>query len=168
METRLQPALLGGLLIGVLSALPYISGLNACCCLWVIAGGVLTTYLLQERLREPVTAGNAAVTGLMAGVVGAIVASLIGALLMSVMGSPAESFDQMARGDLPPEMSRILDRFRELPASFWYIGSLLIYLVVFPIFAMLGALLGVAIFKRQPPPPPPGTVEILPPEPPTA
>jgi len=29
---------------------------------------------------------------------------------------------------------------------------------------MLGALLGVALFKRQPPPPPPGTVEILPPE----
>jgi hypothetical protein len=29
---------------------------------------------------------------------------------------------------------------------------------------MLGALLGVAIFKKNPPPPPPGTVEVLPPQ----
>ena len=47
MGQKLQPAVLGGLLIGVLSALPFVS---MCCCLWVIAGGVLTTYLLQERL----------------------------------------------------------------------------------------------------------------------
>jgi len=33
------------------------------------------------------------------------------------------------------------------------------------VFAMLGGLLGVALFKKKdlPPPPPPGTVEILPP-----
>jgi hypothetical protein len=35
------------------------------------------------------------------------------------------------------------------------------------VFAMLGGLLGVPIFRKTPPPPPPpppGTVEILPPE----
>jgi hypothetical protein len=40
---KLQPAVLGGLLIGVRSALPFVS---MCCCLWVIAGDVLTTCLL--------------------------------------------------------------------------------------------------------------------------
>ena len=43
MPSKLQPALLGGLLIGVLSALPFVSVLNGCCCLWVILGGVLTS-----------------------------------------------------------------------------------------------------------------------------
>jgi hypothetical protein len=163
MPGKLQPALLGGLLIGVLSALPFVSAFNGCCCLWVIVGGLLTTYLLQERSLTPVTAGDAAAAGLQAGIVGAIVAALIGIALMSVMGNPAESFDQVPRGDLPPQFTQILERFRDMPAAFWYIGSFVVYLIIFPIFSVIGALLGVAIFRKTQPPPP-GTVEILPPE----
>ena len=37
--SRYQPALLGGLFIGVLSSLPVVSTANICCCLWVIVGG---------------------------------------------------------------------------------------------------------------------------------
>ena len=164
MGQKLQPAVLGGLLIGVLSALPFVSALNACCCLWVLAGGVLTAYLLQERSTLPITAGNAAVAGLLAGVVGAVVASVVGAAFMAVMGGAAESLDQIPRGDMPPEVGRVLDRFREMPPAFWFLGTAFAYLLIFPVFGMLGALLGVALFKRQPLPPPPGTVEILPPE----
>ena len=51
-----------------------------------------------------------------------------------------------------------------MPPAVFVIGSFLVTLVIFPIFSMLGALLGVAIFKKTPPPPPPGTVEVLPPE----
>jgi hypothetical protein len=43
---RYQPGLLGGLFIGVLSSLRFIGGFNVCGCLWVVTGGVLTTYLL--------------------------------------------------------------------------------------------------------------------------
>ncbi len=39
------PALLGGLFIGMLSALPIVSVGNCCCCLWMIGGGVLAAYL---------------------------------------------------------------------------------------------------------------------------
>ena len=39
---RYQPALLGGLFIGVLSSLPVVGAANYCCCLWVVVGGVLT------------------------------------------------------------------------------------------------------------------------------
>ena len=161
--SKLQPALLGGLLIGVLSALPLVSMLNGCCCLWVIVGGVLTSYLLQEQSRVPLSAGTAAVTGLQAGMVGAIVAAVLGAAVMVLMGGGAEQLDQIPRGD-SPQFDRIIDRFREMPAAFWYVGPFLAYIIIFPIFSMLGALLGVAMFRKTPPPPPPGTVEILPPE----
>jgi hypothetical protein len=43
------PALLGGLFIGVLSSLPYIKGGNVCCCLWVISGGMLAAWLMQQN-----------------------------------------------------------------------------------------------------------------------
>src|SRR5689334_7633948 len=109
MSGRLQPALLGGLVIGVLSTLPFVSRLNACCCLWVIVGGVLTTYLLQERLPHPVTAGEAAVTGLLAGVVGAVLASIVGAVTMAVMGGVGASFDELPREGMPPDFERVIE-----------------------------------------------------------
>jgi hypothetical protein len=164
MPAKLQPALLGGLLIGVLSALPFVSVVNGCCCLWVIAGGVLTSYLLQERSATAIDAGGAAVSGLQAGMVGAIVAAVLGAAVTFLTGGGAEQLDQMPRGDLPPQIVEMFDRFRELPAAVWYVGPFLAYIIIFPIFSTLGALLGVALFKKNPPPPPPGTVEILPPE----
>ena len=58
--SRYQPALLGGLFIGVLSALPVVNIAN-CCCLWVICGGVLTVYLQQQNLPTPVATSDAAV-----------------------------------------------------------------------------------------------------------
>ena len=167
MPARLQPAFWGGLFIGVLSALPFVSSLNACCCVWVIAGGVLTSYLLQERSVAPITAGDGAVTGLVAGAIGAVIAGVLGIAfaLMQGMAGP-EALDQIPQGDLPPEVGRIFDRLRELPPSVWYIAPFFIFLVIFPIFGMLGGLLGVAIFKKRVPPaaPPTPTFDVLPPE----
>jgi ABC-type phosphate transport system permease subunit len=163
MGPKLQPALLGGLLIGVLSALPFVS---MCCCLWVIAGGVLTTYLLQERMTSPVTAGDAPIAGLLAGIVGAVLSTVLSQLLAMARGlNFADAInDLIGQGRLPPEMTGALEQVRDMPPAIFIIGSLLVSLFIYPIFSILGALLGVALFKRQPPPPPPGTVEILPPE----
>ena len=56
--SKVQPALLGGLVLGVLSGLPLVNMGNACCCLWVIAGGVIAAYLLQQRQSVPITSGD--------------------------------------------------------------------------------------------------------------
>jgi len=160
MSEKLQPALLGGILIGVLSALPFV---GACCCLWVIAGGVLTTYLLQERITGPVSAGEASIAGLLAGVVGAFVSTMVAQLVAFARGATMSDAvnSLLSRGELPPEMTSALERVRDFPPAVFVIGSLLVALVLYPIFSMLGALLGVAIFKKTPPP---GTVDVLPPE----
>ena len=64
---KMMPALLGGLFIGVLSSLPYIKGGNVCCCLWVISGGVLAAWLMQQNTPRPVTVGEGALVGLLLG-----------------------------------------------------------------------------------------------------
>ena len=42
-----QAVLLGGLFIGVLSALPFVNAAN-CCCLWIIGGGAIAAFLAQQ------------------------------------------------------------------------------------------------------------------------
>jgi hypothetical protein len=78
---RLQPAIFGGLFIGVLSALPLVNIAN-CCCLWVIGGGVLATYLMQQNHPFPISSADGALVGLLAG--------LFGGLLWAVLSIPVE------------------------------------------------------------------------------
>ena len=169
MSSKLRPALWGGLFIGVLSALPLVSILNGCCCLWVVCGGILTSYLLQQSRPVPLTSGDAAVGGLMAGAIGAVISSVLSGVMTLVTGmTMGAAFDRMLEsgGEMPPGMVRALEQMRDVPALAWVAVTFVVVLIVYPIFSMLGGLLGVAMFKKTPPPPPPGTVEILPPEPP--
>jgi hypothetical protein len=166
MRSRLQPAFWGGLFIGIITALPFIGDLNACCCIWVIAGGVLTSYVLQDSTPLPITAADGALAGLLAGAIGAIISSVLAPIVSAIQGiTPRDALESaLSRGDLPPQIADALQQLQDVPAAAWFAASFFMTLIVYPIFAMLGALLGVAMFKRTPPPPPPGTVEILPPE----
>ena len=86
MSNRLQPALWGGLFIGVLSALPLVNAGNCCCCLWVLMGGALATYLRQQNNPYQIDAAEGAIVGLMAGVVGGIVYSILSIPLQMLAG----------------------------------------------------------------------------------
>jgi hypothetical protein len=166
MSAKLQPAFWGGLFIGVLSALPFIGNLNTCCCMWVVVGGALTTYLLQERTAAPVNAGDGALAGLFAGVIGALVTSVLSPIVALVTGvTVRDQIDRaLAGGDLPPQLADALAQVRDVPTSVWFLGSIVLTLIVYPVFSVIGGLLGVAMFRRSvPPPPPPGGYEVLPP-----
>src|SRR5438128_10465269 len=84
-----QPALIGGVVMGVLSALPIISAGNACCCLWVVSGGVVAAYLFQQNRTTPVTPGDGALVGLLAGLVGALVRTVV-AIPIDLLVAPME------------------------------------------------------------------------------
>ena len=82
---KLQPALFGGLFIGVLSALPIIN-IGNCCCLWVIGGGVLATYLMQQNHPYPIAAADGALVGLLAGLIGGVLGTLLSIPIEMMMG----------------------------------------------------------------------------------
>jgi hypothetical protein len=151
--SKTQPALIGGLVMGVLSALPIISAGNLCCCLWIISGGVLAAYLLQQNSPTPITQSDGAVTGLLAGVIGAVI-YLILSIPITLLVAPMQH--RMLQGlmdranNMPPE-------FREYMGS--YVGGAIglvigfaFMLVMGAIFSTIGGLLG-AVFFRKPLPP---------------
>jgi hypothetical protein len=164
MNDRLQPAFWGGLLIGVLSALPIIGAGNCCCCLWVLVGGGLAAYLRQQNTPYQVTPGEAALVGLMAGIIGAFVGAVVAIPFHMMTGQMQQQvLDRVLRDnpDVPPEFRDIAGRFAA--GSGLFIVSLLFSLCVYAVFGTLGGLLAVAIFKKDlPPPPPPGTIDVTP------
>src|SRR5262245_57338782 len=65
----LKPAFLGGIALGVLSALPLV---NCCCLLWLGGGGMLAVYLLRQDFPGEITANLGAKVGFLAGMIGAL------------------------------------------------------------------------------------------------
>ena len=145
MNNKLKPALLGGLVVGLLSAIPFI---NYCCCIWSIGGGVLAAYLYIKSSPTPVGMGDGAMVGGLAGVVGGIIYLIVGLPIAMVFGAAAME-EQFVRAGV------------QLPVS----GMILIILagivgaILLAVLATLGGIIGVAIFEKRkgtgmaPPPP---------------
>ena len=150
---RHQPALLGGLFIGVLSSLPFIKVAN-CCCLWVICGGLLTVYLQQQKEAEPVETGDAVVGGLIAGLVGGLIALVVNYVTFMALGSVINIGDQVRQAlDQNPQVPpNVRDMIVNLVSGKGMALLALIQLPVYAIFGMLGALLGLAFFRKKPTP----------------
>lgn len=166
--SKTQPALLGGLFIGVLSALPVVNLGNCCCCLWVVAGGALAVYLLQQNDPAPVSTGDALTVGLLAGAAGALIGSAL-SIPMSLLTSPfmqswVEQVLQNA-DDLPPELRRVFESWGRAESSVGTtiamgIVGFFFSLLINAVFATAGGALGAALFRRKapvgaPPPIPP-------------
>jgi hypothetical protein len=158
-SAKFQPALFGGLLLGVLSALPLINMGNVCCCLWVVAGGATAAYLLQANQAAPITPGDGAVVGLLAGLIGAVVQLFVsipvGLVMGPVQGRIAERILQNA-GDMPENMRPMMDALRQ--GGFSVIGAILgfiVFLCLAVVFSTLGGLIGAAIFRKKLPVVPP-------------
>jgi hypothetical protein len=163
---RLQPAFFGGLFIGVLSALPFVNLGNCCCCLWVLCGGALTTYLMQQNHPYPLKVEDGLLGGLLAGVIGGVIAVFLSIPIMMAMGDfQTRMMERIANNpDIPQETRRMLENFALRSGAVGVVALIrgLIAVCVDAVFGMLGGLIGVALFKKKDIPPP-GTTEILPP-----
>src|SRR6187397_219670 len=108
---KTQPALLGGIAIGVLSALPVINLAN-CCCAWILFGGALAAYLMQQNHPEPIQIGDGAIVGLLAGVTGAFVWLLlsipIGIAMAPLQSRMTQQVLQNA-SEMAPELRSVLE-----------------------------------------------------------
>jgi hypothetical protein len=152
-SSKLHPALLGGLLLGVLSALPIIKLGNACCCLWMLAGGAVAAYLLQHNQTDPITTGDGAGVGFLAGVFGGIVWQVI-ALPLAIFWGPIETqfaSRLLENMDLPENARPIIETLRE-NAGFsvlrFIVGGFFA-LCVSLVFSTLGGLIGAGLFRKK-------------------
>lgn len=165
---KFQPALIGGVVLGLLSAIPYIKLGNCVCCLWVLLGGALATYLYIKKSPTAVQIGEGTMVGLLAGVIGSVINIIVGIPLEVLAGNPttrmmlgfmermeskemAEAIRQIEATISRPTSEQLLDVFS--------LNTLIGFIVVTGL-ATLGGLIAVPIFEKRkaqqaPPPLPP-------------
>ena len=149
MNIKLKAALLGGLIVGVLSVIvsqiPFVS---LCCCLWGIAGGAVAGLIYIKGSPTRVSVGYGAMVGALAGVVGAVIYLIIGLPIALLIGAAAMQQAFAQSGVHMPFSGTVL----------LVVGNLIggICLII---LAAVGGILSVPIFEKRkdvvPPPPPP-------------
>ena len=156
-ERMLKPALIGGVLLGILSSLPVINFFNCVCCAWVIGGGILAAHLYVKDSPVPVTLGRGVTLGLATGLIGTIVNALFSIPMYLLMNKRSlmvadqlrQALDQVP--NLPPEARETLRGLfaRGNIGVLFFIFGMLIMLVMYCLFAMLGGAIGVALFEKR-------------------
>jgi hypothetical protein len=149
----LKPSLTGGLLLGVLSALPFISGLNVICCLWAQVGGGVATFLLNKQRPGALKYGDGAFAGVISGLIGAFITTLVSIPIQMIMFTPetaARIQQQLDRAQVQPAVRDFMVQFFSPGFSLYRtLFGLVAYMLVFGLFSMVGGILTVAILNRK-------------------
>ena len=161
MNNKVKPALIGGVLLGLLSVIPFVSALNVCCCAWAILGGMLASYLYVKNSATPATPGDGAILGAMAGGFGALVAIILGVPISYAMGPTMRNMMIGLLENMDPQQADMMRRQLEMAGDSIVpviINQVILAVLLF-IFSLIGGLIGVAIFEKRkggptPPPPP--------------
>ena len=149
-----KPAAIGGIALGVLSAIP---GVSCGCCIWIIGGGILAAYLFIKESPAMVTLGQGVLLGLFAGIVGTVVFALFQIPMLLI--SPESSVEMVKQVQslmdqwpgFPPESREEFSKLaaREGFIYILYISSIFVQFFTNCLLAMLGGALGVAIFEKR-------------------
>ena len=160
MNNKVKPALIGGILLGLLSSIPVVAFANLCCCLWAILGGLLASYLYIKKSPTPVTAADGAVLGVMAGLIGGLISIVLGIPINLLVGRPMARLlvDWIASID-PSQAELLRERVMASQTVTRTVINVIISAIFLFIFAVIGGLIAVPIFEKRkttaaPPPPP--------------
>jgi len=149
-----KPALIGGLVIGVPSALPYLNLACVCCFLYVWIGSVLASYLLFKRFPDG-TLGDGSLVGLLSGIFGSVFYIAIELPLVLVMQKSFDPFENIPADQIeamPQEMMDVLEFMANMSTGQMLgvmAGYFVVALALFALLGTLGGLIGAAIFRKK-------------------
>ncbi|UCE22048.1 MAG: hypothetical protein JSV46_07500 [Candidatus Aminicenantes bacterium] len=156
----LTPALIGGAIAGVLSGIPIVSCM---CCLWIIGGAILSTYLLGKNTPTPLASSDGAIIGVFTGIVAAVVKTILDVILtplnkeiyLRLMERFAEYMQEM-----PPGFEEMFSESSFETTVPKILFELLISGIIFSALGALGGIIGISLFKKKPPQPPQGAPNV--------
>lgn len=162
---KLQPALVGGAIIGVISAVPFLNLINCFCCAGVLLGGFLAVMFYKNNITPgmaPLTSNDAIAVGALAGLFGAVFATVLGGMILALFGNVTGEmiydfmieFYEGAGVEVPEEFyDELRESLVEETLGFGYLMmTLFIGAIVDTLFGLLGGLIGFAVFKPKTPP----------------
>ena len=153
---KFVPAMYGGIIMGVLSATPFLSIVNCLCCAGIMFGGFMSVYFYKKALTdemEVLTSADGMGLGAFSGLFGAVVSTILSGLFFLMFGNVVNQviMDMMqSRGildQMPPEARAQIEQGL-IEQGFSLIGVVISFIIC-PLFGLLGGLIGYAVFRKR-------------------
>lgn len=158
--SKLMPALYGGIIMGLISGIPFLNFVNCLCCAGIMFGGFMAVFFYKKDLTPDMpqlTNNDALGLGALAGVFGALFGLVLTAVFMFTVGNlAAESTYDMMMGiydalgildQMPPEA---IDQMQQsMTENALSPMTVVISFIVDPLFGLIGGLIGYAVFKPK-------------------
>ena len=144
MSGKVMSVILGGLLIGLISAIPIVGWGFV---IWAFIGGLLATFWFVRKSPIQVTQGEGLVLGLLAGILGAIV-NIIGVIVIQIIvGIIFAIISAAGNGDIAAAIMGAIFSVLFSGTFTFIINAVLSIPIV--LFALLGGWLGVLFFEKR-------------------
>ncbi len=161
--SKLIPAIYGGIIMGVISSVPFLSFVNCLCCAGILFGGFMSVFFFKKDLTtemDPLSSSDALQLGAMSGVMGAIVSNVLSALVMLAVGNLAGEalykgivgiYDSLGLlNQFPPDA---LEKMQTgMTQSRLSAITIFFSFIIDPLFGLLGGLIGYSVFRVKPDP----------------
>jgi hypothetical protein len=158
---KLKPVLIAAGLMTFLSVTPIVSTINLLCCAGIVLGAFAGTFFYYKDLAKvnlQIVYKDGVMIGILAGIITAIIYS--GFVLLIQLFSESNLFTDMSNDfeqlgfELSPEFYKVMDYFIDESNKYGFsptltVISLVLYLILFPLFGALGGLLAVSVFKKK-------------------
>ncbi len=133
----IKPALIAGVIAGILSVIPIINFVNCICCGWIVIFGFVSVYLLKKDIKtvEPI---DGAIVGALTGLIAFVVVTIIKILFTSLFVGSTGMSGSMEYMELNAFVS-----------GAYLLMSGVMRIIIFPIFGAFGGIIGVVILKDK-------------------
>ena len=143
------PALIGGVIAGILSGIPIV---NCLCCLWIIGGGILAAYFLAKESPIVLTAGDGAIVGIFTGIIAAFVEIIVDipfrAVNEKIIQGMMDRFSQYYE-EIPSGWESWMEGGNFEGSVIWSFLGLVVSIVIFSALGALGGIIGISIFGKK-------------------
>ncbi len=158
---KLTPVIVSSVIMVLLSSVPFLNLINTFCCMGIILGGFIgvTYYAKQVQGNNlPLIQKDSILIGLLSGIIAAIVNTgvTVAITLFSKVNPMGEMMEMMSQlgTKMPPEAMDIMEKLSQEFTKYGYsptltIITLIMNLVLYPLFGILGSFIAYQIHKRK-------------------
>ena len=161
MQNKFTPIIISTVIITLISVFPFLNFINIVCCAGVILGVLAGTFYYNNRLRaegQVIQFKDGVMIGLLSGMLSAILTVIIITLytILLKQNPIPEIYNILDKQgiQLPPDVEDLLQKISNEYSHTGFsitltIANFILYIIIYPLFGMLGGIIGVSIFGRR-------------------
>ena len=159
--SKFTPVIISTIIITIISVFPFLNFINLLCCAGVMLGVVAGTGYYNNQLKksgENIQFKDGASIGILSGILSALLVIILTTIISIAMKqNPIPTLYNIIDKQgfhLPPDVEILLQKISDEYSKSGFsitltIANLVLYIITYPVFGLLGGIIGVSIFGRR-------------------